>query len=175
MPNSWQALLHEWLSQTNSSSRIAILGIGNTLRSDDAAGILAARALLSSRCLREPAPVLVLEAGQAPENSTARLRRFAPARVLLIDAAEMSEAPGTIRMIDMDGLDGMSASTHSLPLAMLARYLTLELSCDVRLLGIQPASNAVGERISSPVMQAVRQVTGALISSLSPALEIEQS
>ena len=39
----------------------------------------------------------------------------------------------------------MSASTHSLPLSILARYLILEINCTVTLLGIQPGSNDVGE------------------------------
>jgi Ni,Fe-hydrogenase maturation factor len=49
----------------------------------------------------------------------------------------------------------MSVSTHSLPLSMLARYLTLELHCMVALIGIQPKSNDVGEIVSTEVLQAV--------------------
>jgi hydrogenase 3 maturation protease len=107
-----------------------------------------------------------MDAGHAPENSTAELRRFAPETVLLIDAAAMDEPPGTIRCIDMEEMDGMSASTHSLPLSLLARYLTLDLKCEVTLLGIQPQSNDVGEGLTLPVLQSVREITELITGSL---------
>ena len=135
--NSWQASLQNLLNRQTTESRIAIVGIGNTLRSDDAAGILVARALGTSRLLPDPKPVLVIDAGHAPENCTAELRRFAPDIVLLVDAVEMGEQPGHIRWVEMDEIEGMSASTHSLPLSMLASFLNWELKCEVTLLGIQ--------------------------------------
>lgn len=157
--------------QTANSTKIAILGIGNTFRSDDAAGILIARALLESRFTRDLEHVLIMDSGHAPENSTAELRRFAPEIILMIDAAEMNERPGSIRWIDMNELDGMSASTHSMPLSMLARYLTLELHCEIKLLGIQPQSNTVGEWVSPQVVASVNEIVASLISSLSPKVE----
>jgi hydrogenase 3 maturation protease len=111
--------------------------------------------------------ILVMDAGHAPENATSQLRRFRPKLVLLVDAAEMGETPGTIRLIDMDEIEGMSASTHSLPLSMLANYLVLELGCDVQLLGIQPKSNQVGESASPEVMQAVHEIVDDLLQTFS--------
>lgn len=174
MPSSWKTLLRRLLAQqTDSSARtvkIAILGIGNTYRSDDAAGVLVARALAESRVIRDLEHVLVMDGGHAPENLTAELRRFAPGIILLIDAAEMNEAPGAVRWIDMDELDGMSASTHSMPLSMLAKYLTLELQCDVKLLGIQPRSNDVGETVDAAVLRASDDIVRELESLLARPL-----
>ncbi len=147
------------------------MGIGNTLRSDDAAGILVVRALLESRSIRDLETVLVMDAGHAPENRTADLRRFEPDVVLLIDAAEMGEAPGTIRWIEMDEIEGISASTHSLPLSMLASYLNWELKCEVLLLGIQPANNDVGETVNSKIVEAVTRI----VKGLQEILEIDLS
>ncbi len=138
--------------------RLAILGIGNLFRSDDAAGVLVARALIQSDILQKLESILIMEVGLTPENVTADLRRFRPDLVLLIDAAEMGEFPGTVRWIDRDELDGLSACTHTMPLSMLANYLTLDLNCQVALLGIQPKSNEVGETISLEVSQAVDAV-----------------
>lgn len=166
-PNSWQNSLRLYLDPPAAKPKIAILGIGNLLRSDDAAGILVARKLIQSRLLRDRKSVLMLDAGHAPENRTADLRRFAPDIVLLIDAAEMAEPPGTIRWIDMEELDGMTASTHTLPLSMLAKYLTMELNCRIALLGIQPRSNDFGESVSAEVLQAVDLVTKHLIEVVS--------
>ena len=142
-----------------------VLGVGNSFRSDDAAGILVARALSQRRCA-DTNRVLILEAGQAPENRTGELRKFNPDLVLIVDAAEMGEHPGAIRWISEMDIDGMSASTHSLPLSMLAHYLKLELNCDVKLLGIQVRSNEVGENVSAEVLQAVDEVVDELDQSI---------
>ena len=150
---------------TNRSAklpRVAILGVGNQFRSDDAAGILVVRTLLGRVRALDTEHLLIIEAGHAPENTTGEIRRFAPDLVLIIDAAEMDETSGTVRWIPEESIDGMSASTHSLPLSMLARYLRLELDCQVILLGLQPGSNEVGERVSPEVLQAVHKVAEEL-------------
>ena len=140
--------------------------MGNVQRSDDAAGCLVARGLQDPQAGSLPEDVLVIEAGPAPENSTSELRRFAPQFVLLVDAADMQEAPGTIRWIETEAISGMSASTHSLPLSMLADYLRLELGCQVAVLGIQPASNEVGEGVSEPICRGVRDAVDGLRAAL---------
>jgi hydrogenase 3 maturation protease len=164
LPATWKAplklLLQKLAVESDRLPRIAILGIGNTFRSDDAAGVLVARAL--SQRASDNAHLLICEAGHAPENKTAEVRKFAPDLVLLIDAAAMDKAPGSVAWISEEDIDGMSASTHSLPLSMLARYLKLEIGCEVNLLGIQPVSNEVGETVSPQVLQAVEEVAAGL-------------
>lgn len=166
MQNSWNRLLSQLLNQriaeAGSLPRIAILGVGNLFRCDDAAGMLAARGLKSKALAADSDHLLICEAGPAPESWTGKLREFAPDIVLFIDAADMGAEAGTVQWIPEDSIDGMSASTHSLPLSMLAHYLTLELGCKVALLGIQPASNAVGETVSEEVLQAVNEVVTGL-------------
>lgn len=166
-PNSWQAPLRQLLAaQQNRPLRIAILGIGNPLRSDDAAGVLAARGLAEACLTHGFDSILVIDAGHAPENRTAELRRFAPQIVILIDAAEMGAEPGAIRWIGIDEIDGMSASTHTLPLSMLAKYLSLDLGCDVYLLGIQPRATEIGEQVSDEILQAVSELVDGMVQSL---------
>jgi hydrogenase 3 maturation protease len=172
-PSSWRKSLHLWAARQNRPPRITILGIGNCLRSDDAAGPLIARRLAESRLIRDLDSLLVIDAGQAPENVTAELRRFAPQVVILIDAAEMDEAPGTIRWVGMEEIDGMSASTHTMPLSMLARYLILELDCEVKILGIQPQFTEIGESLSRDVLQAVDEIVNGLADLLPEIVTFE--
>ena len=166
MPNTWKASLSLHLQQlrneTGKSPRVAIVGIGNTQRSDDAAGMLVARTLSQRECATDKDYVLILEAGHAPENHTAPIRGFDPDMIVLVDAADMGKEPGVVEWISEDDIDGMSASTHSLPLSMLTKYLTLELGCKVLLLGIQAASNDVGESVRAEVSQAVEEVVNGL-------------
>ena len=160
--NLWQTSLNQQLSQLKSESgdlpRVAIVGIGNNLRNDDAAGMLVARELLRRECAADASHLLVIQAGHAPENVTGELRSFAPDLILLIDAAEMRDVPGAICWVPIQSIEGMSASTHSLPLSMLARYLTLELNCMVALIGIQPKSNDFGETVSAEVSRAIDEI-----------------
>lgn len=163
--------LRDCLSQTLSRQphehplRLAVLGIGNELYGDDAAGILAARIL--SRTLPVSEQVLVIEAGTAPENCTGTLRQFRPDLVLLIDAAQMNETTGTVQWLAWQAADGISASTHTLPLHMLSQYLHTELGCEVALIGVQPAGNRLFAPVSAAVQHAVEEIAEELSAALS--------
>jgi hydrogenase 3 maturation protease len=133
------------------------------MRSDDAAGLLVARLLSQRHRGMDAERLLIVEAGLAPENSTGQLRRFHPDVVLIVDAADMGATPGAaIQWIPEESIDGMSASTHSLPLSVLARYLKLDLSCTVAILGIQAVSNEIGENVSPEVLEAIDEVVAEL-------------
>jgi len=147
--------MQQLASERTDPLRIAIVGIGNEFRNDDAAGVLVARALLR---YENPNHVLILRAGHAPENITAELRTFHPQLVLMVDAADMGKEPGAISLIPFEQIDGMTASTHSLPLSMLAQYLTLELACTITLVGIQLKSNDIGGTVSPEVIDAVEEI-----------------
>jgi hydrogenase 3 maturation protease len=110
--------------------------------------------------------VIAIEAAHAPENCTGAIRRFAPDLAILVDAAEMGDPPGTVRWLHWQDTAGLSASTHTLPPSMVARYLIAELSCEVALIGIQPQDTSLGARISPPVRRAVRTVAQGLAALL---------
>lgn len=156
--HDWQASLRKRLRHLpRSDPRLAVMGIGHELRGDDIAGLLVARALRPYANER----FLVVEAGHAPENYTAPVRRFAPQLVLLVDAAELGEPPGTIRWLEWPELTGLSASTHTMPLYLLARYLAMEANCAVGLLGIQAADTGLNMSLSAEVEEAVTAVVEA--------------
>ncbi len=139
--------------------RTCLVGVGSDLRGDDSAGLVVVRKLLKQTHAEN---LLIVEGGPAPENVTGKLRAFHPDLVILIDAAQMDEPPGTIQLIPLESIDGMSASSHSLPLSMLANYLTVEIGCEVCVLGIQPAQNEIGAELSPSVQTAVDEITKEL-------------
>jgi hydrogenase 3 maturation protease len=154
--SSWKSSLSLALANARRlNPRVALLGIGNELNGDDAAGVLVARRLKTK--LAGCDHLLIIEAGPAPENFTAPLRRFAPGLVILVDAAEMDEPPGAIAWVDWQQSEGLSASTHSLPPSVLAKYLIHELDCQVGLLLVQAQQVEMGEPVSTPVAQAVER------------------
>jgi hydrogenase 3 maturation protease len=152
------------LGQASQPPRVAVLGIGNELRRDDGAGIVVARALRS--LVSANSRLLVIDAGPVPENFTGQLRRFEPSLVLIVDAAQLGELAGAVRCVSWQRSSGFSASTHSLPLHVLAGYLTAELGCEVLLLGIQPADIATGARLSAIVERSVEHLVIALANLL---------
>jgi hydrogenase 3 maturation protease len=162
---SWKASLRTALPRpTATNRRVALLGIGNEFSGDDAAGVTVARAL-GARLEATPR-ALVIDGGLAPESFTGPLRRFAPALVILVDAALMGADPGAVRWLDWQATAGLGGSTHTLPVHLLARFLVEDIGCAVALIGIQPAGNALGAPLSTAVEAAVMDVIETLAEAL---------
>jgi hydrogenase 3 maturation protease len=187
---SWQTGLQQALTQASPpdrSLRVAVVGIGHELRGDDAVGLAVARRLLPPRRMRQPLPGpptlrrsdaserseavgnpgavgewLALVGGSAPENCTGTLRRFGPDLVVLVDAADLEARPGTIQWLEPAQIGGLSVSTHTLPLSVLATYLAADLGCEVGILAIQPASNDIGAPLSPELSGAARNLAQVL-------------
>ena len=149
---------------TPRPARVAVVGVGNTMRGDDGAGILVVRALAER--LQEAPDVLLIDGSTAPENFTGPLRRFRPDLVIEIDAAHLDQPPGTVAWVDWRDADGMSASTHTLPPSVLARFLSADIGCRVSLLGIQPATLEMGCDPSLRVAAAVEGLAEQLYAWL---------
>jgi hydrogenase 3 maturation protease len=156
--------------------RVAILGIGNELNGDDGAGVsvarwlqknLASRGVLWKTALQKPSAesqetVLVVDAGPAPENFTGLLRRFQPEWVIIVDAADIGQLPGTATWLELDEIGASGGSTHVLSPGVMARFLADELSCQVMFIGIQPENLQFGSGLSEKVKIAVRKTARQL-------------
>jgi hydrogenase 3 maturation protease len=144
----------------NRGVRTAVVGIGSELNGDDAAGIHVAREL--SKAAGFPADFLAIDGGSIPENASGPLRKFKPDLVLLVDAADLGAEPGSIAWLEKDRIDGMSASSHTLPLSVLGGYLESELGCSVHYLGIQPAQLEFAADLTPAVAAAVSEIVTAI-------------
>ncbi len=158
--SSWKNDLKHAL---RNNPRVALLGIGNELNGDDAAGVLAARRLKRQAL---PDTWLVIEAGVGPEAYTGVLRRFGPELVLLVDAAHMEEAPGTIQVVDCAAASGFGGSTHTQPPSTLAEFLAADLGCRVLLVGIQPGQVDFDMPVTVAVLAAVEELVGVVSTSV---------
>ncbi|MGO9410171.1 MAG: hydrogenase maturation peptidase HycI [Spirochaetia bacterium] len=141
-----------------------ILGVGSELRGDDAAGILVAERVSS---LGLPG-VRSLSGGTAPENLTGEIRKLSPSHLIIVDAADMGLAPGTIQILDPGEISGISFATHALPLSVLAGYLESETGCSVIIMGIQPRSLEFDAAVTPEASQAVDEAVNALALCLGP-------
>ncbi len=154
------------IHKNEAISKVAVLGVGNELNGDDAAGALVVRKLIAwyADQAQVGKQMLILEAGGAPEAFTGPLRRFGPQLVLFVDAAEMGETPGAVCVFDWGDAQGMSGSTHTLPPGVLAKFLVRELGCRVVLIGIQPAGLEFDTNVSTAVRAAVCQVADGIVA-----------
>jgi hydrogenase 3 maturation protease len=154
----------------SGAQRIAIVGIGQGYRQDDAVGIIVVENLFMKLSGGQVPPLSLYEtefpttAGivklyqgyETPENLTGRLRKFLPTHVLFIDAAQLAEEPGTLELVPISEVQGETLSTHDLPLSVLGEFLEKDMGSKVALLGIQPLSIGIGpeKSLSEPVGQA---------------------
>jgi hydrogenase 3 maturation protease len=127
-----------------------LLGVGNELLGDDGLGPYLARNFAAPGWL-------ALDCGTVPENFTALVKRYRPERLVLVDAAEMSLAPGEFRRLKLEQVDTMFISTHTIPISQLISYL--EGYCgEVILIGVQPKRLELGAGLSEEVLRGIERL-----------------
>ena len=135
---------------------LVIVGIGNLLRRDDAAGVLVARRL-------RPAPgVRVIEAEEVPEAHLGPIVAARPQVVLLIDAVDLGAAPGSVAIVERADLAPYPPSPHRVPVSLLMGLLARETGADVLLLAIQPRKVDLGWAPTPEVGASVDRVAAVL-------------
>jgi hydrogenase maturation protease HycI len=144
-------------------SNIAILGIGNELRRDDAVGLAVVDRL--SLFIDDPSIVL-LNCQNVPENFTGYVKRFRPTCVVLVDAADFGAVPGDARIFQLNDLESPGITTHRASLAMVGAYLRSEINSDVFVIGIQPADCEFGNGLSTSAHRASVEVADAIRTAL---------
>lgn len=150
--------------KTAKGQKIAIMGIGSVLRSDDGAGMYCIGILQSK--LENYDNLLLIQASTAPENFTGVIKSFEPNRLFIVDAAHMGLSPGKIRIINMADITGVSFSTHMLPLPVMLKYLELETACEIICIGIEPKSTEQGFEICDEVRKGAETLAEIFAESL---------
>jgi hydrogenase 3 maturation protease len=140
--------LKEFIS---GAKRVAILGIGNDLRTDDGLGPF----IVNSLSIEDP-DIMIENVGSVPEGFARPLAEFGAECVILIDVAAMRKTPGHIELVTKERIGGINISTHSMPLSLLMMYLEQETRGKTILLAVQPKSIEFGEGLS-PEIQVVAE------------------
>ena len=147
--------LRSWL---RGAKRLAIVGVGSTLRGDDGVGVQIVRLLRG----RVPDWVYLVKAESVPESYIGPIVRFKPTHILFIDAADIGMKPGEARLIEPSEVVKLSFSTHTLPFSVISGFLAASLDAKVAILGIQPKSLEFGEAISKEVRSSAKRVVELL-------------
>lgn len=130
--------------------KVAILGIGNTLRSDDGIG-----SILANR-LTEKLPYIVYDSATSPENYLGKIIKDKPQNIILIDAVDFGGAPGELRVIEGEDIKTVNLfSTHNASLSLTINYLKGHLQADIIALIIQPKSISFGDNLTAPIQKTL--------------------
>jgi hydrogenase 3 maturation protease len=135
------------------AKKIAVIGIGSELRSDDWAGCL-----ISSKLKAKKAQVYTSET--TPENFV-----FASdcSHVILIDAAHLSQPPGSIGYFEDPSIIG-ETNTHKAT-TLFMKYLK-NSGCRTLLIAIEPQNLEFGGEMSEAVKKAAERVKKELEEAL---------
>lgn len=147
--------------------KAAFLGVGSPLKGDDNVGNQVV-ALLAEKLKARPGQEFQFYRGEsAPENFTGVIRQFGPEYLIIFDAAELSEPPGTFSIITPEQIDGMSFASHVLPLKIICNYLNSAVGRQILLVGVQPESIEFGESLSVKVKQVIDSFVADLSNQIS--------
>jgi len=141
-----------------SDSPTLILTIGNILKGDDGAGPLICKQLSKAKISAE-----LIDAGTVPENYIHKIIKMAPKNMLVIDAIDFGEKPGTIKIFKPEQLNSLVISTHTLSPRLFVDMIRQNIKLDVHFIGIQPAQIELGQSISEQVDRAIRLLCDILI------------
>ena len=141
--------------------RIAVLGLGNPLRTDDGLG-----PFIVEKMITKHPDVFIENVGSVPEAFARPLAEFGADRVIMVDAADMRKPVGHIELVTKDRIGGIAISTHSMPLSFLMMYLEDATNGQTILLGIQPRNIDFGEGLTSEIEEVSRKVILILDNTL---------
>jgi hydrogenase 3 maturation protease len=139
--------------KSHLKGKVVILGIGNSLRSDDAAG-----SVLASR-IKDKVSFRVFDTAATPENYLGKVIKEQPDTVIIIDTVDFGGSPGEFR--EMEGADLKTVNlffTHNASLSLTINYLQSHLKLDIIILMIQPKTIVFGDTISTAVSASLTRL-----------------
>ena len=131
------------------SGRVLVVGIGNEMSGDDAAGLMLVNKLNASH------EILTLDVGTVPESFIGKMIGAEAEMILLVDAVDFGAAPGSVGLFGIGQITNFWCTTHRVPLRLFMEYLRQETSSEMLLLGIQPKSMGFNAAPSAEVEASV--------------------
>jgi len=147
------------------TEKIAIVGIGNLLLKDEGGGVHVAHTLQK---VALPPGVEVIDGGTSPE-----LMPYiaGAARLIVIDAMETGDEPGSVYRLRLDELDIESAratSTHEINLIAELTLMRLmgEALPETVVIGIQPAEISLSTELSPKLEEKIPEIVRLILKEI---------
>jgi len=144
------------LDALSGNGKVYVLGLGNTDRADDGAGILVAEALKKrfpsfSFSEHDGVEGTVLDISERDEDAT----------IIFVDAGNIGEAPGTIVLVPKDRIKETEITTHRVAVALMASILE-KAGKRSAVLCIQPERIQFRGEVTAKVKASVKTLTRIL-------------
>ncbi|HXY11542.1 MAG TPA: HyaD/HybD family hydrogenase maturation endopeptidase [Terriglobales bacterium] len=153
------------------SRKTVVLGLGNILHADDGAGPRVINRLRADS--RVPQEVSLVEGGTLGLELLPYV--WDCARLIVIDAIDVGEAPGTVVRLSGDELNSLPgcSSVHQLGVSdlLVALRVLAERQPRVVLLGVQPGSTDWSDELTPPVAATMNSLIEATIRELEAQAE----
>lgn len=116
-----------------------LIGIGNSLRGDDAIGSYIAKKFKNeiSKDKKLRRRWFVLSCETAIENFTNVVKKKKPENLIILDAAELSLKPGEFRKVKIEKISSNSLGTHYMPISYFIAYIKPYIKNKIFFIGIQ--------------------------------------
>jgi hydrogenase maturation protease len=146
--------------------RTLVLGLGNLVHSDDGVGVHAIQRLRGDA--RVPPEVVLMDGGTQGLSLLPHIAGFQ--RLLVIDAVDVGEAPGTLIRLEGNALEKLPGkpSVHQLGFEdlMVALKLLGESPEEVVVIGVQPQSTDWSAELTEPVRESLDELLAIVIAQL---------
>jgi hydrogenase maturation protease len=148
--------LRAQLEAIAGEGRVYVLGLGNTDRADDGAGVLVALALKKlfpsfSYSEHDGVEGTVLDISDKDEDAVA----------FFVDAANLNMTPGSIKLVRKDDIKQTEITTHRVAVALMATILE-RTGKKSAVICIQPGRTEFRGRVTKPVREAIATVMSVL-------------
>jgi len=161
-PGDTEADLRSRLEEIAGNGKVYVLGLGNTDRADDGAGVLVAEALKKrfpsySYSEHDGVEGTVLDISEKKENLA----------VFFVDAANLGLSPGTIRIVTKEEIKDTEITTHRVAVALMASMLE-RAGKKSAVICIQPETIRFQGSVSRPVKSAIDRLVEAFTQMIEP-------
>lgn len=159
------------------SGTIKVIGIGQSLRGDDAAGLAAVRLWIETYQSLRHHPGIQVELAELPGTGLLELLEDASCAVL-VDAVSSGAIPGTLHQLTEDQLDTFSSGSGSAhgwgvaeTLALGRQVFPSQLPKKLVLIGIEVGQLFIGENLSPEVEISLPEAARLIEQHVRAALE----
>lgn len=175
-PPGWRGR-HPPIADETICRRVVLLGTGQSLRGDDAAGLLAVRSWLERHAQTARHPRLRVEILPLAGLALLELVRGADAAII-VDAVHSSAPAGTVHLLSFEQLANFERGAGSAHGWGIAETLALgyqlypeDMPDEVSLIGIEGENFSPGEPLSNPVRRSMPAVVEIVESETSRLLD----
>jgi len=153
---AWQQQLKTILTASTPTRKIALVGMGHSLRTDDFVGSYVLKKLIVREKDRLPEHICMFDGEDHVEALIMRISDLEPDHVIFIDACEMKAEPGETRLISINQTSYPFFTTHGVPLKLLAEQFLPKST--VWVLCIQPRDTDFGEHLSHEIKETADSI-----------------